>query len=1806
MLAQCKLSSVEQPRLYLRSKVMCDVILVPRRRLVLLLVTVSMLGFASSAVVGSGGCASHNDPSLCNSIITTLHVAEENVAYIQKMTRAYLEVADNMHAAENTAEMLKDIKVIETNLADLLNGNSGRHIPKPPTQGFEVDVQKIQAHFAPYKKVLKATVASVNRDSTADLAQVEHQSLVLGDDMDAYLSKWMGYARLMDVPMPPEKEGFTRWQLVYIQRLVKEAMFADLGVKKSEYVLAQAATENEFDRTLEVLIEGSVISETPKEKTVCSLHEFYEVKHYWEVLERELTKFRRHQPSEIDAPLVSLEGALLELIHILENKVTDCPVSISKIDDEAWFNMVENVYKTRIYAQSSVRTYLELSKGMSNTEHLDYYLSHATHAMHTCVVGDVELNTPTAPEQEILDALINAEQEWVSLRKAIQLNVQTNDYSTTAIKVVTGMAKHLSEEMAEVAHQLVLSCKRAQPSLPSSVWELTERQLEFVQEMSNEALLVNLNVDAAAHKSKLAHTFQAFEDSHWKLLLGPLDPRLRLGHRRLANVDGSDALLSDDTVPMTTDACLLKTMRTVITEFSKYKAILEQVSGNNTEMAETAVQSMEATLAVVTVPLTAALQLYHHPGACAATKLSSQGWETSLNVLGTVPYLFQEALTEFSLMSLTTVDDGHVEPKSYSDIWLENSADVLAQQQVFITQNVNEDPDLRLALAAFRAAWLTFRGTDEERLLGLQIAYITLNPHPAGQKEKLDYAPGSEDYHAVHKQYHAKYRTILEERAYYDIFILDLEGNCIYSVYKELDFATNFKADGLGEWKDSGLGEAFVASIKDPNAVSIIDWKPYGPSAGALASFLSMGVKDEIGTLIGVYCTQMPPDSIPRDSSARLHAAFQEIDDILWDFRFGKVSLDRPPPPTQLVADSVFHTVDLWNLARPVLEGDSSGEALSNLVSKVVGVDFSGELVDAYYNVVKAADSTFPSLHIALASAQLGLTQKMCTQAIWIVHESIGSTAELAQAMENFTRVQGELKSLESNADTALLGRRLASSSADTMLDAVQTNWNALEPLMQSVRDTSSFGMSCATCVTPSSHMNNFITKATELSDAVKVSFEYFASTTRTTTLEPVFILAPMPLTGEWAGGATMRVSALLAEKMINDQQIILPGYDLHHKILDDKCDGRESSKIVLEEMNKDDTYVALGGTGCSEACAQATFVASTLKLPFLGYECPATKLSDPLAYPGLTRLGTVTISDPMFSAVKAIGDNFSWQHIIIVSSDAAEARAEAEQIETGLKDQGFSTEYILGLANDFDKLKDVFAQIKESTRGKQRNVFVVGAETFYRKLLCAAVVTGNKEGITWISHGTWRNEWWNMSDMSSSFQIAWAQQEAGSARIKDAFQQLNAGWEAFAASDDARRIALQAIYMTDEKNEKYSVEGDELYHVAHTAWHPAYDLLLFERQYYDIFFFDLRGNLIYSVYKETDYATNFAGDGTGEWKDSGLGDAFTEALTAPDDVHYIDWKPYGPSGYADAAFFSTGIRNGTGHLVGVYTIQLPPSYEQSIDKLVEECPLNVLRESFEGAINIAGLGHPLEEDMEKPLDCFKGHSAKSFYFELDGYLRDGFPGVQHSAVPDPYNLIRGNAADATCVVAYTLKHYLSKGYPLENLQHPTQAMYDDVQNYIKQDAWTLAEKKRGHLSDAELHADNKDGAMPPFRGATGSVWFNGNDKPNNLVIQQVLDGRYQEVGVIENEVRDDALVTGNLTWINGGVTDASWQLEDIDPPPPKSEEFNVFVEIILPFFFVIIPILLLLALSPLLCLVVLFIAKSCAGRVGSEGSGGA
>ncbi|CAK9080404.1 Uncharacterized protein SCF082_LOCUS38327, partial [Durusdinium trenchii] len=166
------------------------------------------------------------------------------------------------------------------------------------------------------------------------------------------------------------------------------------------------------------------------------------------------------------------------------------------------------------------------------------------------------------------------------------------------------------------------------------------------------------------------------------------------------------------------------------------------------------------------------------------------------------------------------------------------------------------------AMKAFQAAWTDYRPTDALRKQALLIAYHFSNPNAAGAKDLLERAGGAEEYHAVHGKYHKHFRDILYHRNFYDIFFFDLQGNCIYSVFKELDFANNFAKDGTGPYRDSGLGDAFAAALNAPAEIHVTPWAPYRPSGGQLASFLCTGVS-EGAVLIGVFCAQMPSETQP-------------------------------------------------------------------------------------------------------------------------------------------------------------------------------------------------------------------------------------------------------------------------------------------------------------------------------------------------------------------------------------------------------------------------------------------------------------------------------------------------------------------------------------------------------------------------------------------------------------------------------------------------------------------------------------------------------------------------------------------------------------------------------------------------------------------------------------------------------------------------------------------------------------------------------------------------------------------------------
>jgi HAMP domain-containing protein len=154
----------------------------------------------------------------------------------------------------------------------------------------------------------------------------------------------------------------------------------------------------------------------------------------------------------------------------------------------------------------------------------------------------------------------------------------------------------------------------------------------------------------------------------------------------------------------------------------------------------------------------------------------------------------------------------------------------------------------------------TYLPADKLTIVG-QYNYISNNPHPTGQKSLLDDAGDGSDYSRIHAHYHPVMRSFLEKFGYYDIFLIDPEtGHMLYSVFKEVDFATSLLTD---LYHTTNFGTVVKEAIQstEPGFVRLIDFEPYDPSYNAPASFIACPVYDK-EEKVGILVFQMPINKI--------------------------------------------------------------------------------------------------------------------------------------------------------------------------------------------------------------------------------------------------------------------------------------------------------------------------------------------------------------------------------------------------------------------------------------------------------------------------------------------------------------------------------------------------------------------------------------------------------------------------------------------------------------------------------------------------------------------------------------------------------------------------------------------------------------------------------------------------------------------------------------------------------------------------------------------------------------------------------
>ena len=147
-----------------------------------------------------------------------------------------------------------------------------------------------------------------------------------------------------------------------------------------------------------------------------------------------------------------------------------------------------------------------------------------------------------------------------------------------------------------------------------------------------------------------------------------------------------------------------------------------------------------------------------------------------------------------------------------------------------------------------------------DNALVAQYVFITDSTAKLGEKNNMiENSKYDSTYMKAHKTYHTSFDKFLTSFELYDIFMVDLKGNLIYTDFKEKDYATNLK-DGI--YSDTGIARAYKKALNmGEGELAFDDFKPYEPSYNAAASFIASPIFID-GVKKGVLIFQMPVDRI--------------------------------------------------------------------------------------------------------------------------------------------------------------------------------------------------------------------------------------------------------------------------------------------------------------------------------------------------------------------------------------------------------------------------------------------------------------------------------------------------------------------------------------------------------------------------------------------------------------------------------------------------------------------------------------------------------------------------------------------------------------------------------------------------------------------------------------------------------------------------------------------------------------------------------------------------------------------------------
>ena len=137
----------------------------------------------------------------------------------------------------------------------------------------------------------------------------------------------------------------------------------------------------------------------------------------------------------------------------------------------------------------------------------------------------------------------------------------------------------------------------------------------------------------------------------------------------------------------------------------------------------------------------------------------------------------------------------------------------------------------------------------------LKQTFLTDNPYPVGQRYQMVSAPKVSDYAIAHARYHPGFVSILKEKGYHDVMLVDAAGNVVYTVAKEADLGQNIFT---GSVRTSTMAKTAKEVMLHPGVdVLYSDFERYLDSGNVPASFVAAPIRDQNGKVLGALIFQL-------------------------------------------------------------------------------------------------------------------------------------------------------------------------------------------------------------------------------------------------------------------------------------------------------------------------------------------------------------------------------------------------------------------------------------------------------------------------------------------------------------------------------------------------------------------------------------------------------------------------------------------------------------------------------------------------------------------------------------------------------------------------------------------------------------------------------------------------------------------------------------------------------------------------------------------------------------------------------------